>query len=341
MPNFSLSRNQRIYLQNETVAGTINNTSGAATVTGSNACRFIRCSTSPSVALLKRPDKTGSRTPTAGVAGRKTAAWNVEMSLAANGVAGVVPDCDPILQALFGAAPTINAGTSVVYNLSDAIKAFTLWNYRTPSTVMQQLAFGCVVNEATFNLGQEVAIWSASGTALWARDSVDWANDPTDGKGGLTAGSMPAEPVTPVTNGNMIAGFTGVATFDGNVMANIRSSTLKVVTGNAIVTDTFGKYFGDTFEGDERGSALSFSIYDDDSAGSTNLYQKAKSKAPIDITLQIGTIAGSRWTFLIKGVQLAVPAMSDGQRRWSADFSDSMASGSSLTALDEVRLTIS
>jgi len=335
----SFSRNERIYLQKETTFGVIPNTSGTASVSGSNCCRHIKASLTPEVALLVRPDKTGSRTATAGVAGRKTGKWSLEMSLAANGAPGVVPDCDPLLVALFGAEATVSAGTSVTYNLADAVKSFTLWRFRTPASVMQQVAFGCVVNDATFNLGQDIAQWSTSGECIWVLDSVNFSGTDSTGKGGLTA--FPSEPSNPVTNGGIIAGFTGQATFDSNTLANIRTATLKITTGNAIVKDTFGKYYGDSAEGDMRNVALSFSLYDDDASGTTNLYQKAISKTPIDVTLQIGTVTGNKWTFTVKGVQLAVPSLDDGQRRWSATFGDSQASGSSITALDEVSLTIS
>jgi hypothetical protein len=330
---FSLSRNERLYLNPEATFGTI------PAFTGSDACRIIKATLVPDVALLTRQDKTGSRSRTAGVAGRKSGKWSVEMSLAANGAAGVVPDCDPILQAIFGQAATVSSGVSVSYALNDAIQSFAMASYRTPASVMQRIAFGCVVQEATFNLGQDIATVSASGECLWVVDSVNFSATDATGKGGLS--SFPAEPASPVTNGGIIAGFTGSATFDSNVLANIRTATLKIGTGNSIVKDTFGKYYGDSAEGDLRNVTLSFSLYDQDDAGTTNLYQKAISKTPINVTLQIGTVTGNKWTFTIKGLQLAVPNLDDSQRRWSASFGDSAASGSSLTALDEVALTIS
>lgn len=330
---FSLSRNERLYINPEATLGTI------PAFTGADACRHIKATLVPDVALLVRQDKTGSRTRTPGVAGRKTGKWTVEMSLAANGAAGVVPDCDPLLQAVFGQAATVNAGTSVSYALSDAIQSFAMASYRTPASVMQRIAFGCVVQDATFNLGQDIATMSVNGECLWVLDSVNFAATDTVGKGGLA--SFPVEPSSPVTNGGIIAGFTGQATFDSNVLANIRTATLKIGTGNDIVKDTFGAYYGTTTEGDLRNVTLSFSLYDDDTTGTTNLYQKAISKTPINVTLQIGTVTGSKWTFTITGIQLAVPNLDDGQRRWSASFGDSQASGSSLTALDEVALLIS
>ncbi|MGE5568545.1 MAG: hypothetical protein ACM3S5_05850 [Rhodospirillales bacterium] len=338
---FSFARNERIFLQKETAFGTIPNTSGTATVAGSNCCRHIKAALTPEVALLVRQDKTGSRTMTAGVAGRKTGKWSLEMSLAGNGAPGVVPDCDPVLAALFGADGVVVAGTSVTYSLADVIKSFSLWSLRTPVAVMQRVAFGCVVSEATFQLGQDIATLQANGECVWVLDSVNLATTDTEGKGGLTAWPNTQTIYdAAVTNGGIIAGFTGQATFDGNLLANIRTATLKIGTGNAIVKDTFGKYYGDTAEGDVRNVSLAFSLYDDDQTGTTNLYQKAIAKTPINVTLQIGTVTGNKWTFTVNGVQLAVPNLDDGQRRWSATFGDSQASGSSLTALDEVSLVI-
>jgi hypothetical protein len=330
---FALSRNERVYLAKETVFGQ------AAALSGTDACRHIRCTLTPEVQMLVRPDKTGSRTATPGISGRRSGRWSLEMSLAASGTPGVVPDCDPLLVALFGAEATVVPDTSVTYTLSDAIKTFTLGRYRTPASVMQQLAVGCVVNEATFQLGQDVATWSASGACKWIIDSVTFASLDAEGKSGLSA--FPAEPSNPQTSGGIIAGFTGQATFDGNVLANIRTATLRIQTGNDIVRDTFGKFYGDSTEGDLRAVSLQFSLYDQDDAGTTNLYQKALSKTPIDVILQIGTAAGSKWTFTLAGVQLAFPDLDDGQRRWAANFGDSPASGTSISSLDEITLTIS
>jgi hypothetical protein len=317
----------------------IPNASGTASLTGSNCCRHTKITLTPDVALLTRRDKTGTRSITAGVAGRKSGKWSVEMDLAANGAAGTVPDCDPILQAIFGQAATVSAGVSVTYSLSDVIKSFTAWSFRTPSTMMQRAASGSVVSSATFQLGQDIASLRADGESMWVVDSKNFATLDAGGKSGLTA--FPAEPGSPVTNGGIIAGFTGQATLDSNVLANIRTATLKIGTGDQLTRDTFGTYYPSGTEGDVRNVVLSFNLYDDDGTGTTNLYQKAVSKAAINITLAIGTVAGSTWTFTLKGVQLAMPSLEDGGRKWSAAFGDSRASGSTLTALDEVALTIS
>ena len=114
MPNYSFSRLERAYLQKQPTFGTIPNTSGTASVTNSNACRFIRMELQGDVALMERPDKTGTRSQEGMVTGRKSGRWSIEMSLAANGTSGTAPDCDPILVAMFGQTAAVGAGTYAI-----------------------------------------------------------------------------------------------------------------------------------------------------------------------------------------------------------------------------------
>ena len=322
MANFALSRNERLYGQIESTYATIPNTSGTATLAGSNCCRVKKLALDPSVDLLIREDKTGSRSQTVGVAGRKKMkSWSAEMDLAANGAAGVIPDCDFLLQATFGQAATISAGVSATYSLSDAIKSMALWSFRQPSTVVQRCGAGALVDTAVFELGANIATAKFSGTGAWVVDSYNFSSLDTAGKCGLTA--FPSEPGSPVTNGGIIAGFTGAVTIDSNV------------------DDGFGSYYPNTSMGGERVVSVAFDAYDDDSTNTQDLIQKALSKAAVAVTLQVGTVTGSKWTFSLPNVQLAEPTFDDSKMRYMLKFGESRAFASSLTSLNEVSLVIS
>jgi hypothetical protein len=122
MANYSFSRLERAYLQKQPTFGTIPNASGTASVaTNSNACRFIRMELQNDVALLERPDKTGTRSQEGMVGGRKAGRWSIEMSLAANGTSGTAPDCDPILVAMFGQTAAVGAGTYAIASSTAAL----------------------------------------------------------------------------------------------------------------------------------------------------------------------------------------------------------------------------
>ena len=426
MANYSFSRLERAYLQKQPTFGTIPNTSGTASVANSNACRFIRMELQSDVALLERPDKTGTRSQEGMTSGRKAGRWSIEMSLAANGTPGTVPDCDPILVAMFGqtaavgvgsfniasstaalpivvtcaahgitsgtfevvtiaghtvntaangtwlayasaattltlvgsdgSASTVGGATGTVsrvkltYTFTDDITHFTLWSFRTASTLDQRVGHTCVVTESTFNLNQDVATWQANGDCLWLLRSKDFSTADVYQAGGLTA--FPAEPTTPVTNGSIVQGFTGrfvagASSTTASVYAaaavafpTIRGATIRVQTNNMLVRDTFGSYYPTLTEGDVRSITISFNVYDDDSAAVNALKTWGDSKVPVDFVLNLGTVAGNTWVQYIKNVYLASHVLGDGQLRFDASYGDSRATSSTLALKDEYSLII-
>jgi hypothetical protein len=341
MPNYGISRQERIYLLSETTFGTI------PTVTNSNACRTMPGSMlTATVANYPRPDKTGTRSQVIGIPGRKAASWSVTQSLAGNGTAGTTPDCSPILRALFGivggsgTGEAIVGGTSVTYTLVDPVQppSMSLFSFRTPTTLSQRIVEGAVCSQATFTLGQNIATWTANGTGIWCLDSGNFSVADATQKGGL--GAFPTEPSAPVTNGQSTVGFTGSAIFDSQPIVEIQTATIRFTTGSAIVTDTFGSYYPTTAAGTVRSVGISFTAYDDDGAGLADLKAKALTQTPITIALTIGTIAGNIWGFTMNNVQLAVPTYDDSRNRYMLSFGESLAHATSITTKDEISLLL-
>jgi hypothetical protein len=350
MANYAISRQERIYLFSETTFGTI------PTVVNASCSRHINAGLMAVVNNYPRPDKTGTRSQVIGLLGRKSATWNLSMSLAGNGTAGTVPDCAPILRALFGVAggggtgETIVGATSVTYALQDPsiIPSLSIYSFRTPATETQRIVLGAVVAEATFTMGQNIATWSANGTGIWCLDTETTSNQTTFNvagnipdatqKGGLA--TFPVEPAAPVTNGAPTVGFTGSATFDGTVIAEIQSATLRVRTGSVVATDTFGSYYPVLAEGEQRTVGLAFTVYDSDGAGIKNLKAKAQTQTPMTVTLVMGTIGGNIWTFTLNNVQIAQPSYDDSRNRYMCVFPESMAHATSITVRDEITLAL-
>lgn len=428
MPNFSFSRLERCYLQTQSVFGTIPNSAGSATVGNTNACRFIKMELQNEVALLERPDKTGTRSMEGMTGGRRIGRWSIEMSVHGNGTPGTAPDCDPILQAIFGQAPTVGSGSvsvtsstdatpivvtcsgahgvtsgafdvvtiashttntnangtwlayanstttltligsagngdgagsggtasrvKVGYSFIDDISYFTLWSFRTAAGLDQRVGNTCIVQEATFNLNQDVATWSARGENLWVLRGDDFSNSDVYQKGGL--GSFPIEPGAPVTNGTIIPGFTGrfvaglavsessASAFAANAkyFPTVRNVTMRIATNNMMVKDTFGSYYATLTEGGVRNITLSFAVYDDDSTQVRALKQYGDAKTRVDFVVNLGTVAGNTWVFWFKNVFLAAHVLGDGQLRFDANFADSRATTSSLSVRDEFQMYI-
>lgn len=332
--NVSYSRSGRLYLATQTLA----NFAVATSLTGSNACRNTSCKIKPENPRTKRNDKTGTLSRQPGISGLRKCTVNIGMDLAGNGAAGTKPDCDPILQSLFGQAPVVVASTSVTYSLADATIPVTVGHYRTPSTVQQQIAFGVNFDTAqwSFNDGV-VSKWTASGPGIWSPDSLTFSGLDTGGKGGL--GSFPVEPVTPVTNGTPVSAFMGSLTLDGISVATVKSGTVKF-SRPIEMEYAYGSEYAASASPTERNIELGLELYDDDSAGMSTLLTSALQDAVVGATLVMGSIAGNIWTWTFKGFQLTPPSLEDGGNRWVANFGENSASSSAPLNLDEVSLAL-
>lgn len=225
---------------------------------------------------------------------------------------------------------------SYKYTLADSLPSLVLWSFRQPAGARQRAIHGAVPFTATFRLGEDgAATWDVGGEGKYALDSDDFAAATLDEKADLT--TFPTEPGSPVTNGSLIKGFTGLAAFDGNKVASIRSATIEMDMQRELPKDLFDSGYVDLPEADERLITVAFSLYEQDQTAQQNLYTKAKSKSAMDVILRVGTLAGSTYVWHLKGVQLEVPEHSE-ERRYIEDYGASRAHGSSLTALDEITM---
>lgn len=333
--NLSLSRLERVYMAVQG-AGSTDDFQTAASLGNNNYVRHIKAGLTNEIATLIRRDKTGARTRTLGVRGRGYGKWSYEGSLAPSGVNGTTADFDPLMQSVFGqAAASANGGLQ--YSFTDLpILAFTYASFRQPSTLQQRIAYGCVTQMVTFNIGQDIAEFTAEGEARFVLNS-DYT--PTSEEAGLGSVSY-TEPSAPVSHGGIIAGFTGSISIGGNDIARIRTAQVKIDAGNFVIKDTFGHYIPDDTEGDVRIVTLSFTMYDTDEAAQQTIRNAAITKTPVDANLTVGTVAGSIVNFFLKNVQLASYQYDDSGRRFSLTMPESPAFGTSITSKDEIKITL-
>ena len=353
--SFALSRLQRNACVLESTYGTVPGTFPTAT----SYYRFIRCQLNNNPALIQRPDKTGDRSGTAGTAGRKFCQFAIEMGLSASGTAGTAPHVDPYLEAIMGQAST-GASISYVdvngspqshaglqYTLSDSIPSLTIGDFRgvtASGAFSDRIAHGCVLSEATFNLGQDAATWSVQGDGQWALERDQFGAATTTEKGGL--GAFPSEPGSPdATDGGLTIGFTGQMKVDGNVMASIRTATVRVATANETVKDTFGTFYPTDVIGGERFVTIAMSLYDEDISSTQGTYVNniralANSKTPFDITMQVGTVLGNIWIFDLKNVQLGPLNVNESGLRFAIDIGDSRATETAIGDKDELVISL-
>ena len=348
MANPSLSRLERIYVA-MCPAFAANGAITLPSFGNSNYLRHIKVTMDNDIATLIRRDKTGFRTQTIGVRGREYAKWSYEGSLAPSGTNGTLPDFDPIMQCIFNAASTAGTGPGGVSGLvygpfvdepggNSTNLSFAMAQYRKPATLNQRIGGGLVVDEATFNLGADIAEWTCSGTGKFTIESDYFSDASADEQMGL--GSFPAEPSSPVSHGGIIAGFTGAFVLGGDSVALIRTAQVKVNTGNVMVRDTFGTYTPTDSMGDVRQITLQATLYEDDSAGQEAIRVAAIQKTPVDANITLGTFSGSIVNFYLKNIQLQTYTMDDSALRYSLTIPASRAFGTSISSLDELIVTL-
>ena len=341
----TLSANQRIYLQptidgssNPIFSATFPNTSGTSTLAASNFCNHIDCNITPSTAVLQNMSKTGTLSQLRGVRGRSAASWDLTMHMQGSGAAGTAPDAAPLIQAMFGAKPTISAGVSVTYTLADAICSFSLFKFFQPSadSHSHQAVWGAMPSSLRFALSGDLATIQASGIGGFALDRNLFASMDADAKGGLTA--FPAEPASPVANGSPVVGFVGSVTI--NSVGTFEVLDMSVDVNRPVdLRYAYGKYYPTVAGNGRREIPISFTIADDDGANWTALKLLGWNKTVFDITLVMGATAGNIWTWTLKNVQVDMPTYDEGGTRRAVRFTGN-ANATSTTTRDEVSLVL-
>jgi hypothetical protein len=309
-----------------------------ASFTNTNCVRHIKMDLRNNIGILERRDKTGHRSATIGVKGRGFGSWTYEGSLAPSGTAGTAPDFEPLMVAAMGQAPTLTGGQLVYTFLDTPIPSFSMASYRTPSTLNQRIATGCIVKTIMFNFGQDVAEFTAEGDCHNVVESDNFSFATAEEKCGLSV--FPPEPSSPVTNGGIIAGFTGLITIDGNAIVRIRNLQVKMDTQGDVVKDTFGFYYPTDIEAGVRLVTCTFSLYEDDEAAEQALRQVSISKTPVDISAVVGAVSGSIVECDLTQVLLASPTSDDSGLRYVQSWPESRAYGTSITALNELTVKI-
>lgn len=300
---FSASASQRIFVKKQSGWGVI------PTLAAANGCAAVSFDGNNEQDVEVPPDRNGSLAPVTGNLGPIGMRWSAEMSLRANGVAGTAPDMAPFLEAAFG-EQIINAGTDVTWRPHDTNEPYiTVLDQAVNASVEQRLAFDLVVSQLVLELSADFPLARLSGGGRCVISQKTFASLPTNMKGGL--GAWPTLPTTITTNGSPPQNRQGVITLDSNDMgANFETASITFDTGRAMD----GPGWGTSGQAVTRGSTrqrrnISFSITftEDDSAAMDNILTKAASGTYIGITLQLGTVAGSRWLVSMPKCLLSAP----------------------------------
>ena len=341
----SSPRYRRVFIQQQTSGSQriVNNTAGVWASSGAKLLRVPQNSIriTPDQPITPVPWLTGTRSTQPGIAGRRSAAFELNnLPIIPSGTAGTVPDADSLFANIFGQAGTVSAGTSVAYSFSDSgFLPFTLLDFmHNQSTLTSRLVWGCVVEEMTFTFNGNVFEAAVTGRGGYALDSTGFSGEDATGQAGLTA--WPVEPVSPTVVGNIIPGFKGTASFDTQALeTSIRAMTLKIRTGTRWVADVLSDAYPVQIVGGERQVSMTLGVLDSDAATLNDVKQKAKSQTPIAVNITIGTVAGYKVNFVMPSLQLQPYEFQDENDIVMTNFSESQGHASAIGSVDDLTLT--
>lgn len=341
MSVFIFSRQRRVYVVPD-IDGSSNPTTAVAAGAPVNAnyiCVIDDTINPGSNELLRNPCVTGSLSQLAGVRGRGSASWSLTVPVQGSGAAGTKPDCDPLLQALFGAKATVVGATSVSYAIADVLGSMTIYEFDQPSTASHVGVFGAIIGSFSIASTTGLASMTFSGPAIWGIDSNDFSGLNSDEKGQLS--SFPTEPTTPVSNGTIVPGFLGSITIDSVGSFSLISWNQSFQTG-ASIEYVYGKYVPTLFSQDRRTLGWDCRIRDEDSttASLQTLKTKIRAKTAFNATIVMGATAGNIWTWTVKGLQFGGYSYDHSGNRRELIISGGVASATSATAKDEFALTL-
>lgn len=340
-----LPRDEAVYAQvTIPYAAAIPHSSGTATVANADYLRHIRLQLGGfGGSIINSAAKTRALGRLAGIEGVSGGEpWTLEIPFQMSGTAGTVPDMDAILQAIFGAAPTVNVGTNVIYALADAVPGITLWSFRTDgaggvTNIAQRCAWGCLLNDFEITTGDGELVLRCGGVSSFVLPSIGFASFSTDQKAGLT--SFPTEPAAPAATGNIIPGFIGSATINAVTTFQIESFSIRGNL-NRSLRRAYGKRVATVPGAGVREITATIRLFEENVANLNTLRDLQRSKTAFDITLVFGDAAGYIATFVLNNVILPSESLDDSGNEWVLSFNDAPASMTNATSKDEITLTL-
>jgi hypothetical protein len=326
----------------------VNNTSGTWNSTGAKKLRYDSFSVTPQNAINTPTYKTGKRSPLAGVRGRQGVTSTLSKPFIPSGAAGTVPDDDPLLQAIFGAAGVTVASTSVTYSLGETLYYLFLPRFNnTPglSSPTNLYVLGGVPTSVRFTGGANFLNYEIQMAGVGAGDSQNFAS--YTGGDAVLAGaltSFPTEPGSATQNGNIIPGFGSGAgfKFGGSSVAEVRNQIeISVDLGIDVIADAINDPYPIAFIAGLRQISISrIQCLDSDGSVLNSLKQASFTKAPTPVSLQFGNVAGSIVTFNLSNVQPGAMSWSENGAALDVVFDKADAHETSATSTDDMTLVI-
>jgi hypothetical protein len=239
----------------------------------------------------------------------------------------VVVNADTIqLNAPFSITPTASSqtGATTMYQTAESLPSLTLYDYWSPTTAVQRILGGMAVDTLSIKVNGDFHEFDFSGQA---QDLVDTASFES-GEFGLS--SFPPEPsVSPITY-SIIPGNLGQVWLGSSPTRFFTLTNAEVTFANNLDLRAreYGSILPSVISPGQRTVSINFSLYEQDNAATAALYQAARQRTPIQVTMQLGQQQGELFGIYMQSVVPEVPAFDDSDKRLQWQFQTCRAQGS-------------
>jgi hypothetical protein len=241
-------------------------------------------------------------------------------------VSNIVDPSTISINAPFSAVPQAGCTFSptVTFLPGDTLPSCSLFDYWSPSTALQRVICGAGVDTFSLEVNDDYQEFQFSGMAQDVIDSASFASN----MGQLTA--FPSEPALlpyncPIVPGNLGQLWMGL---EPNNYATLTSAELRLKNNLEARANEFGSQLPQFLSPGIRKVAFDFTLFEQDTQATMELYQAARQQSPIQIMLQIGQTGGQLFGAYMKSVLPEVPEVDDSQQMVQWKVSGSRAQGS-------------
>ncbi|HZU28681.1 MAG TPA: hypothetical protein VFA04_24360 [Bryobacteraceae bacterium] len=223
-----------------------------------------------------------------------------------------------------GAVAAGAAGSpTMTYMPAEELPSATMFDYWSPGTAVQRVVSGAAIGRMTIGVNGDFHDLTFRGSAADLVDSGSFEA----GQAGLS--ELPAEPAPSMVTYSLVAGNLGQA-WMGVIpwqAFTVTSAQITVDNDLELRDQEFGFTLARGISPGARTISATLSLFAQDDAGVTSLYQAARQRSPISIMLQLGQQQGQLMGIYLKSVVPEVPSYDDGQRRLQWKFQNSRAQG--------------
>lgn len=240
-------------------------------------------------------------------------------------VAAVIDDATMQLSAPFSTpvAPGGVLAPAFTFCLGNEMPSVSIFDYWDPQTSVQRILRGAGVNELKVTINGDFHSMEFSGIAADISDSASFET----GEGGLP--QFPQEPAVEAIVYDPVPGHLGQIWIGASPTKFCTVTEGTVHLNNSLDTrkDEFGCYVPKALVPGARLVDVTFSLYEQDDEETAALYQAARQRSPISLTLQLGQAPAQLCGLYVPSFVPEVPTFDDSDPRLRWKFDASRAQG--------------